>query len=293
MEAAASPAGRHPKWYLLYYWLAALDVVTVLASLMLSQAIMQIYVDSVATSQKWAMREEEYADLAELARAANAPGNDVFDSRDVVAESARLHDALNAFNAQLDATRAEVARNASADEAMVLLPNFDEIQDSIQEMAAEAALIFGYFEAGRAELAGERMATMDRKFSRVNQTLARLFGSVRVIRHAHFEAQLRTAKLLGALEDLILALACLMIVGALWYGARIYRGARAAEAERVGHIEALSLARAEADAASADKSRFLAIASHEIRTPLNKMFLVLDVLEEASGEERQRYLAMA
>ena len=69
---------------------------------------------------------------------------------------------------------------------------------------------------------------------------------------------------------------------------------RAAEAERSEHIEALSLARAEADAASAAKSRFLAIVSHEIRTPLNKMFLTLDILEEAaSGVERQHYLAMA
>jgi signal transduction histidine kinase/ActR/RegA family two-component response regulator len=286
-------AARRPKWYLLYYWLAALDVVTVLASLMLTQAMMQIYVDSVAASQRWAEREEEYADLAELARSVNAPGNDVFDTRDAAAESALMDVALDAFNAQFDATRAEVARNASPAEAVLLLASFDEIQDSMQEMTAEAGLIFGYIEAGRAELAGERMATMDRKYARVNQALARLFGSVRVIRHAHFQEQLRAAGLLRILEQVILGLAFLMVAGALWYGAGIYRGARAHEAERSAHIEALSLARAEADAASAAKSRFLAIVSHEIRTPLNKMFLVLDILEEASAEERQRYLAMA
>jgi len=176
---------------------------------------------------------------------------------------------------------------------VLLLSSFDEIQDSMQEMTAEAGLIFGYIEAGRADLAGERMATMDRKYARVNQALSRLFGSVRVIRHAHFQEQLRAAGLLRILEQVILGLAFLMVAGALWYGARIYRGARAHEAERSAHIEALSLARAEADAASAAKSRFLAIVSHEIRTPLNKMFLVLDILEEASAEERQRYLAMA
>jgi len=290
----AGQPGRRPKWYLLYYLLAALDVVTVLASVMLTQAMMQIHVDSVATSQLWALREEDYADLAELARTVDGPGNDVFDSRDVEAESTRLYAALNAFNTQFDATRAEVARNASPEEAVPLLANFDEIQNAMQEMTAEALLIFGYFKAGRANQAGERMATMDRKYAEVHQALSRLFGSVRAIRHAHFQQQLRAAGLLKALEYLILALAVLMIAGALWYGSRLYRAARAADAERAEHIEMLSRARAAADAASEAKSRFLGIVSHEIRTPLNKMFLVLDVLEEtASGEERRRYLVMA
>jgi signal transduction histidine kinase/CheY-like chemotaxis protein len=290
----AGQAGRRPKWYLLYYLLAALDVVTVLASVMLTQAMMQIHVDSVATSQLWALREEDYADLAELARTVDGPGNDVFDSRDVEAESRRLYAALNAFNAQFDATRAEVARNASPDEAVLLLANFDEIQNAMQEMTAEALLIFGYFKAGHANQAGERMATMDRKYAEVHQALSRLFGSVRAIRHAHFQQQLRAAGLLKALEYLILALAVLMIAGALWYGSRLYRAVRTADAGRLLVIEALSHARAEADAASEAKSRFLAIVSHEIRTPLNKMFLTLDILEEAaSGAERQHYLAMA
>ena len=261
---------------------------------MLTQAMMEIHVDSVATSQRWSVREEEYAVLAELARAVNAPGNDVFDSRDVEAESKRLYAALNAFNEQFDATRGEVVRNASPDEAVPLLANFDEIQDAMQEMTAEALLIFGYFKAGRAGQAGERMATMDRKYAGLHQALSRLLGRVRIIRHAHFQHELRAAGLLKALEYLIQALAVLMIAGALWYGSRLHRAARTADAGRSVVIEALSHARAEADAASEAKSRFLGIVSHEIRTPLNKMFLILDILEEtASGEERRRYLAMA
>jgi signal transduction histidine kinase/ActR/RegA family two-component response regulator len=290
---AATPA-RRPKWYMLYYLLAALDVVAVLSSLTLNQRMMEIYVDSVATSQQWENREERYANLAELARAVNAPGNDVFDSRDVPAESARLRVALSAFNAQFDETWAEVARNASAGEAAVLLKDFGEIQSAMQEMVAEARLIFGYFDTGQAERAGERMATMDRKYASFNQALARLFGSVRTIRHAHFDQQIKAAGLLKRLEHLIMGLAILMIAGALWYGSRIYRAARTAEAERSAHMEALARARAEADAANHAKSRFLAAMSHEIRTPMNTMFLTLDLLEDpAPAEERRSYLALA
>ena len=96
LDTEADGAERRPRWYLLYYLLAALDVVTVLASLTLNHRIMQIYVDSVATSLAWERREDEYARLGALARAVNAPGNDVFDSRDVRAESARLRAALDA-----------------------------------------------------------------------------------------------------------------------------------------------------------------------------------------------------
>src|SRR4030095_249372 len=101
-------------------------------------------------------------------------------------------------------TRAEVARNATPDEAVLLLANFDEIQDAMQEMIAEAGLIFRYLDAGSAGEAAQRMATMDRKYAGLNQALSRLFGSVRVIWNAHFQEQLRAAGLLRVLEYLIL-----------------------------------------------------------------------------------------
>jgi len=293
-KSRAGRAASRPRWYLLYYLLAALDVVTVLASLTLNHRMMQIYVDSVATSQRWEIREQRYAELAEAARAVNAPGNDVFDSHDVPAESARLRVALRAFNEQFDATRSELARNASADEAALLLRAFDEIQLAMREMVGEAQLIFSYFDAGQAKRAGERMATMDRKYESFNQALARLFASVRTIRHAHFDQQIEAANLVRRLEYLIVGLAILMVAGALCYGARIYRAVRTADAERAQHIEALGRARAEADAANQAKTRFLALMSHEIRTPLNTIFLTLDLLRDPGPEnERQTYLALA
>ena len=292
-----SRAGRaepRPRWYLVYYLLAALDVVTVIASLTLNYSMMQIYVGSVATSQQWETREQRFADLAEVARTVNAPGNDVFDSRDVPAESARLRGALRVFNSQFEAARAEVARNASAGEAAVLLKAFDEIQSAMREMVGEAELIFGYFDGGQADLAGERMATMDRKYESFNQATARLFAGVRTIRHAHFDEQVKAAESLKRMEHLIVGLAILMVAGALLYGSRIYRAVRAADAERAQHIEALGRARTEADAANQAKTRFLALMSHEIRTPLNTIFVTLDLLQDPGpDDEKREYVALA
>jgi len=294
VDARSGRAGQRPKWYLLYYLLAAFDVVTVLACLTLNHLVLQNYVNSVGKSREWANREDQYAHLAELARAVNAPGNDVFDSRDVDAESLQMRVSLDAFNALFDAARSEIERNIGAVEALPLLAAFDEILHAMHDMVAEAELIFTFFGTKQPDRAGERMATMDRKYANVNRALARLSGAVRSITQSHFDEQLRAATLLKQLEYLIVGLMILMIAGALYYGSRIYRAVRTADTERVRYIEELTRARAEADAASRAKSEFLAVMSHDIRTPLNTIFLTLDLLEDPRpDDDRRSYFAAA
>ena len=294
VDAGTGRAGQRPKWYLLYYLLAAFDIVTVLACLTLNHLVLQNYVNSVGKSREWANREDQYAHLAELARAVNAPGNDVFDSRDVDAESLQMRVSLDAFNALFDAARSEIERNIGAVEALPLLAAFDEILHAMHDMVAEAELIFTFFGTKQPDRAGERMATMDRKYANVNRALARLSGAVRSITQSHFDEQLRAATLLKQLEYLIVGLMILMIAGALYYGSRIYRAVRTADTERVRYIEELTRARAEADAASRAKSEFLAVMSHDIRTPLNTIFLTLDLLEDPRpDDDRRSYFAAA
>jgi signal transduction histidine kinase/ActR/RegA family two-component response regulator len=284
----AGGARWRPKWYLLYYLLAALDVATVLASLTLNHRMVQIYVDSVAMRQEWAVREAQYARLSELARAVNAPGNDVFDSGDVDAESGRLRLALKEFDAQLHASRDEVRTRVGVAHAPRLLAALEAIEQAMREMVNEADVIFDDFDSGQPQRAGARMATMDRKYANVGRALERLFGIVRDIEQAHLDAQLEAAEVLKRVEYLIMGLAILMIAGALFYGMRIYRASRAAETERLQYIDALTRARAAADAASEAKSRFVAMVSHELRTPLNTMLLTLDTLDQPGSREEQR-----
>jgi len=292
--AAAAPSAQRPRWYLLYYVLAALDVVTVLASLTLNQQMMQIYVDAVAVNQEWTVRQGKYAELGELASSVNAPGNDVFDSRNVKAESLRMRTALHEFNERFAQARADVLVNVDARHAPQLLADFDAIRVAMFEMVDEANEIFDHFAAGESTLAGQRMATMDRKYAGVNRSLARLARSARAIQSLYFDRQIEAAKVLKQLQYLIVGLVILMILGALYYGSRIFKAVQLAESERTASIAALTRARATADAASEAKSKFLANMSHEIRTPLNTVFLTLDMLKDSAlGEEQRHYLAMA
>ena len=285
-----APVKANPRWYWMYFFLAALDVVTVLVSLGLNHRLMTIYTESVAVNQEWAGRLSRYADLAALAGDVNAPGNDIFDSRDVKAESARLQAALQKFERARAAAGEELAGVRTSD-AAPLLDDFAQIDNAMKEMVQEAVLIFGFFEQRRPDKAGERMATMDRKYASLNAAFTRLNRHVYAIQSLHFDRQIEIAQMLKRIEYLIAMLVILMIVGALYYSNRVLKAMRAVDDAREAYVEALAGAKADAESANLAKSRFLANMSHEIRTPMHGIVGMNELLLKTALDETQRRYA--
>src|SRR6266850_6052080 len=102
---------KPPKWRYIYFLLAAFDLVTVSAGLYLNYRIMGIYLRSVEVNRVWAERVSAYSHLGELAGDVDAPGNDVFDTRDVQKEVARMEAAVKAFDTDLQTQRQELQAN--------------------------------------------------------------------------------------------------------------------------------------------------------------------------------------
>src|SRR5258705_6918054 len=102
-------AKRRPRWHLLYFVLAAFDLLTIGLSLGLNRRLMKVHTESVRANQEWSDRRGQLSELGQLAAAVNAPGNDVFDSHDVPAESARMRAALVQFETEMAARRRELA----------------------------------------------------------------------------------------------------------------------------------------------------------------------------------------
>ena len=105
-----------PRWHLVYLALAAFDLLTVLISLSLSHNLMAVYTRSVEVNTEWAQRVSAISHLGDLAQAANAPGNDIFDTHDLPAERARRDVAVAAFDKHLVAVESDLAMRTSDDE---------------------------------------------------------------------------------------------------------------------------------------------------------------------------------
>jgi len=203
--------------------LAAFDLLTICISLSLNHSLMGIHTQSVRINQEWSDRRGLLSELGQLAAEVNAPGNDVFDSHDVPTESARMVAALVRFDAAMAARHLELTTNVNiADrDRQQLLQEFDGVSVAMSNMVEEAHLIFEHFRQNRARQAGERMATMDRKFAQLNRELMGMRATIQQIQNSNFAKQTAVAASLGRYEYGIAVAILLMVGGIALYGHKL------------------------------------------------------------------------
>ncbi len=286
-----------PRWHYLYYVLAAFDVLTVLLTLYLSLRIMHIYTASVAVNQIWARRLDAYSHLGQLAIAVNAPGNDVFDTHDVPGESAKLYEALRIFTTHIATQRQELVTSLGEADAATILVYFTEVEAAMAEMTREAERIFSYFAQQQAGQAGQRMATMDRKYAALNTALAHLRTHVGEIQKAEFARQIATATALQRFEYAIAACILLMVGGATIYGRRLAVQIAYDDAARRQSADALHRAHDELEQRVDERTAELAAINTTLRTEIVERKRVEEALSVLSRqlletqEHERRHLA--
>jgi len=237
---------RRPKWHLIYYLLAAIDLLTICGSLYLNHSVMGIYRDSVEVNQDWTSQLTGFLDLAGLAQATNAPGNDVFDSHDVDAEKARRDAALAKFEAKIVDIRRSLSGKPETVELAQLTASIYEISEAMDSMLATADLIFVHFRNNDADQAGRYMATMDRTYGVLMQRIADAQRQVQGIQFGNFQRELTSATELGRFEYVIGSVIFVIISLVMIYGHKIAVAMRTAENERQRLIAALQVSEAKA-----------------------------------------------
>ncbi|RYG31459.1 MAG: hypothetical protein EON93_12935, partial [Burkholderiales bacterium] len=236
-----------PRWHLVYLGLALFDIITVLISLSLSHNLMNIHTRSVELNTEWTERVSAISHLGDLAQAANAPGNDIFDSRNAALERARFNAASLAFNVQMDSIQADLITHISETERRRVDQALIVTETAMIEMRAEAEFIFGYFDIDLPAAASTRMASMDRAYGRLTRSISSAVNVVQSIHSEHLQQQIATAHNLQGLEYLIVGLILIMVIGVTIYGHNLGMVMRR-------QTEKIEQARADAEAANAAKS---------------------------------------
>jgi two-component system, sensor histidine kinase and response regulator len=290
-----NPKPATPRWHLVYFFLAAFDILTVCVSLYINHKMMAIYSDAVTVNQHWANRLGTYEDLRQLAGAVNAPGNDVFDSHDVKVESQRMRAAHEVFQAAINQANKELEHDLStnADQVAPLQHDLAAVNLAMSGMVQEAELIFAYFASKQPEKAGQEMATMDRKFADVSTAFSRLSKDVRSIQKTYFDHQLALANEVKRFEYVISAFIVFMVLGTLLYGRKMLNQMRNLTKERKHYTLEMQHAKDAAEMANIAKSQFLANMSHEIRTPMNGVLGMAELLLGTDLTDIQRRFATA
>jgi methyl-accepting chemotaxis protein len=216
MSANANSEFGRKKNLFVYYALAAFNVLTVGACLSLSHSLMSIYQNSVEENRRLAEHFQDFTKLSVLAQETNAPGNDVFDSKDVPLERSRRDKGLQAFNAQIAAMRTSLPIEKSP----ILKVELAAIAAAMKEMADEATLVFKFFVEQQPEKAGERMATMDRKYATLTQQINKTEGILRSLQDRSFAAQLAEAEDLKQFVQLLASAVILLVAFVVYFGRR-------------------------------------------------------------------------
>ena len=307
MNVARDKDGK-PRWHYFYFLLAAFDLLTVALSLGLTHRMMTIHESAVEKSQQWASKVNGLSILAVAAQKVNAPGNDVFDSRDPVSERARLEKASRHFDQSLTGVAADLTRGTTPVVARTFHDDVARIRSSMAGMKAEADTIFGAFEKGDGATAGARMASMDRSYAQLTNAIALTTAHAQQEQQTFLQRHLVAAQEMRRYEYLIVTAVILMVLGVILFGHRIGSTVNAQHLDKVArkvaedHLEEQSRLRAIAEEANQAKSVFLANMSHELRTPLNAIIgysemviedLVADDADHCSKPDMDRVVGSA
>ena len=245
-QRAPGEGSTPPKWHRVYFALAGFDVLTVCLGLLLTVSLLGLFNASVTINQEWTGRLALYSEINSQAQRVNAPGNDVFKSKDVPLESARLSEDLAAFQLLSVRAREDLETNVEPVLANSLLKDLKDVDLSMIKMAVDARGVLALFELGREGEAAVQMANMDHEYASVTHSIDQMRAKVLGVQSDLFAAQFSEAEDLELYGYGIAGLVFLMVLGVAVYGHKMQGAFAKAFAQSLKFRRELQTANADA-----------------------------------------------
>jgi len=278
---------KNLRWHHVYYVLAAIDLITIIAALMLTQWLVMSYEQSVHDNKRMSLNVNEFIKLGYIAQSVNEPGNRVFETRDVNTEKLALAQNLTWFNTASRHARTNLENSFSTNELNKLNVHLDALTLAMSAMVAETNNIFIATNKGQERVAGKHMTAMDAQFYQITRSLGAITQYITDIQNEHFEKQVNKAKQIEYYEMAISVIVIMIISMVTLFGHRL--GKKLKENE-----DKISESLEQAKQSALVKEQFLANMSHEIRTPMNATLSLLKLMDrEALSSKDKRYLKLA
>lgn len=272
MSSASEPFLKRPvALSFIYFGMAGIEIVTIIVALMLSHTTSTAFERGVTTSAAISARQNDILHLILLARAIDAPPNDIFDSHNVRREREHLMAARSAFDAEAArvAEGYRAARLSPLDRDIVAI--LAETETIVHEMYEHGVATLDHYAAGDEGAASQAMAHADSELGMVMRRLEVASLLLQQVRASDLEAQLQRTEEIRRFEYWLAGAVCVIAMLVAAFGSNLVRALRQADAQRTRMLE-------EAAAAREKMRRYADEVSHELRGPVAKVRLDLEVL---------------
>ncbi len=214
---------RRVRIHHVYYLLAAFDLAAIVTGLSLTHHVNGVLSNTVQANLRWSRLHDKVSDIRSGAGGVNAPGNDVFESKDAALELRRFDEAVAAFWPELQQLRQDFASNVPPDAARTPYDALDGLEVYMAAMVRQTRTLLRFYASGDADAAGAAMSVMDRSYSDVLKQIETIAQVLRRIENDRGKAELQNTKKLQILERVLGLMVVLIVIAVTVYGHKLGR----------------------------------------------------------------------
>jgi signal transduction histidine kinase len=218
VETGAGTIRKWPRAHLVYFLLAAFDLLAVGGGLYLSHRLSNVFEDNVRINGEWGNRFVDIWNLGDLAASASEPANDVFLSRDADGESERLAKATDRLEGTITRVRQEITQNVPIEIASHPLRTLSYVEQSLTIMISHGRRGLSLYKEGQLAEAAASMSLMNRAHVILKRRLNEAALAIRNIQNAYAARHFALVEWLKRFEYLIGAGLVFMVLCVALYG---------------------------------------------------------------------------